>query len=75
VQVYVSRPGAQPRKLEAFGKTRELRPREQETLRLKLDDRAFARWIDGAWKVIPGEWRVCCCRNAAEEVWGENITL
>ncbi len=72
VQVYVTAPEGtleKPRKeLKAFGKTRELRPGETETLRLTLSRRDLASYDESqsAWVVDPGTYQFHIAASSAD---------
>ena len=69
VQIYVEPPRGDParplRHLAGFGRI-ELDPGEQGTVRVTLDRRAFASWIDGEWVVQAGEYTIHAGRSSAD---------
>ena len=64
------------RELRAFEKV-WLDPGEQRTVRLVLDDRAFATWSPTAhdWQVDPGEYDVAIGRSSADIVHRARLTI
>ena len=64
------------RELRAFEKV-WLDPGEQRTVRLVLDDRAFATWSATAhdWQVDPGEYDVAIGRSSADIVHRARLTI
>ena len=69
VQVYVEPPEGDPdtpvRHLAGFARV-ELAAGAEERVRIELDHRAFASWIDGTWTARPGEHTVLVGRSSRD---------
>ncbi len=75
VQFYVSRGTEEPFKLEGLAKTQNIKVGGEETVKIEIGSRAFARWIEGSWKVKEGVWRVSLNRDCQTEVVGFDVAL
>lgn len=62
VQLYVAPPKnglyRPAKELKGFAKV-SLQPGESQTVRFELNDRSFAVWCDGCWKVPMGSYEIC----------------
>jgi beta-glucosidase len=69
VQVYVEPPEGdadRPRRQLAGFRRVDLPEGREERVRIDLDRRAFASWIDGEWQVPPGEYTVLVGRSSRQ---------
>ena len=49
-----------------YEKTNTLQPGESQTVRFELNDRSFAVWCDGCWKVPMGSYEICVGASVAD---------
>ena len=69
VQLYVAPPKnglyRPAKELKGFAKV-SLQPGESRTVRFELNDRSFAVWCDGCWKVPMGSYEICVGASVAD---------
>ena len=69
VQLYVAPPQnglyRPAKELKGFAKV-SLQPGESRTVRFELNDRSFAVWCDGCWKVPMGSYEICVGASVAD---------
>ena len=69
VQLYVAPPQNGPyrpaKELKGFAKV-SLQPGESRTVTFELNDRSFAVWCDGGWKVPMGSYEICVGASVAD---------
>ena len=69
VQLYVAPPKnglyRPAKELKGFAKV-SLQPGESRTVRFELNDRSFAAWCDGCWKVPMGSYEICVGASVAD---------
>ena len=69
VQLYVAPPKnglyRPAKELKGFAKL-SLQPGESQTVRFELNDRSFAVWCDGCWKVPMGSYEICVGASVAD---------
>lgn len=69
VQLYVAPPQnglyRSAKELKGFAKV-SLQPGESRTVRFELNDRSFAVWCDGCWKVPMGSYEICVGASVAD---------
>lgn len=69
VQLYVAPPQnglyRPAKELKGFAKV-SLQPGESQTVRFELNDRSFAVWCDGCWKVPMGSYEICVGASVAD---------
>lgn len=69
VQLYVAPPKnglyRPVKELKGFAKV-SLQPGESRTVRFELNDRSFAVWCDGCWKVPMGNYEICVGASVAD---------
>lgn len=69
VQLYVAPPKnglyRPAKELKGFAKV-SLQPGESQTVRFELNDRSFAVWCDGCWKVPMGSYEICVGASVAD---------
>lgn len=69
VQLYVAPPKNSlyrpAKELKGFAKV-SLQPGESRTVRFELNDRSFAVWCDGCWKVPMGSYEICVGASVAD---------
>ena len=69
VQLYVAPPKnglyRPAKELKGFAKL-SLQPGESRTVRFELNDRSFAVWCDGCWKVPMGSYEICVGASVAD---------
>ena len=53
------------KELKGFAKV-SLQPGESRTVRFELNDRSFAVWCDGCWKVPMGSYEICVGASVAD---------
>ena len=69
VQLYIAPPQnglyRPAKELKGFAKL-SLQPGESQTVRFELNDRSFAVWCDGCWKVPMGSYEICVGASVAD---------
>lgn len=69
VQLYVAPPQnglyRPAKELKGFAKV-SLQPGESQTVHFELNDRSFAVWFDGSWKVPAGSYEICIGASVAD---------
>ncbi|KAL1584276.1 hypothetical protein WHR41_06687 [Cladosporium halotolerans] len=67
VQVYVW-PSQQPslKSLAAFERTCLIRPGDEEVLKVEIQLRDIANWVDGGWHLSEGSYAVACAKHAGD---------
>lgn len=69
VQLYIAPPQnglyRPAKELKGFAKV-SLQPGESRTVRFELNDRSFAVWCDGCWKVPMGNYEICVGASVAD---------